>query len=87
MADTLGNIAFLDRDTKRLEDARKAYDETLSIGRKLAATDPDRYLSGMASTLMAIGIDGMSTGRMKRAAPTGRPWPRCANAHRPIPRV
>ena len=39
----------------RMEEARKAYEESLAIFRKLAASNPDTYLPYVARVLVGIG--------------------------------
>ncbi len=47
----LGSLANLNDDLNRADDAEREYKEALSIRRRLAATNPDRYDSDVANTL------------------------------------
>ena len=51
IAATLNNLAILDRDQKRMEAARKEFEEALEIRRELAQKNPDTYLPDVADAL------------------------------------
>ena len=56
VAATLNNLGILHRAQNRMEEARLAVDEALSIRRELAGTNPDAYLPYVADTLSYLGI-------------------------------
>src|SRR6266566_4453521 len=56
IAATLNNLAILDRDQKRMEAARKEFEEALEIRRELAQKNPDTYLPDAAETLNNLAI-------------------------------
>ena len=45
MAQTLNDLALLDRDQKRMEAARKALEEALGIYERFAERNPERFQS------------------------------------------
>src|SRR5438876_9589144 len=51
IAATLNNRALLDQDQKRIEEARKGFEEALKIRRELALKNPDNYLQNVAKKL------------------------------------
>src|SRR5439155_691694 len=51
IATTLNNLAVLYRATQRMKEAETAYQEALSIRRRLAEANPDAYLPNVAMTL------------------------------------
>src|SRR5947199_112039 len=51
IAMTLNNLAMLDGDQNRAEEARKGFEEALKIRRELAKKNPDAYLPDLAMTL------------------------------------
>jgi tetratricopeptide (TPR) repeat protein len=55
VATTLNNLGILHLDQNRMEEARKAYDEALTIRRQLAKQNPEAYLPDLAGTLNNLG--------------------------------
>jgi tetratricopeptide (TPR) repeat protein len=56
VATTLNNLGVLHSAEDRLKEARKAYEEALTIRRKLAEQNPAAYLPDVAMTLNHLGI-------------------------------
>src|SRR6266446_5855767 len=70
--DTRSNLGIPDRDQNRMEEARKEYEESLKIYRKLVQKDPEAYLPSVAATLNNLGILDRDKTRMKEALKTYR---------------
>jgi tetratricopeptide (TPR) repeat protein len=71
LGDTLNNLALLDRDQNRAEQARQEYEEALKIRRELAQKDLDAYLPGVAQTLNNLRGMDYAEHRMKEAQAAG----------------
>jgi tetratricopeptide (TPR) repeat protein len=57
----------LDTETKRLDEARRQYEEAVEIYRKLAPRSPDTYLPNMATTLGNLGNLARRQNRLEEA--------------------
>jgi tetratricopeptide (TPR) repeat protein len=57
----------LDRDQNRMDEARQAYDEALTIRRRLALQNPETYLADLAMTLNHLGVLDSGQNRMDEA--------------------
>jgi len=55
LADTHHNLGLLDRDQKRMEEARQEYEKALQIRRELAQKNPETFLPEIAATLNDMG--------------------------------
>ena len=55
MATTLNNLAILDGEQSREEEASREYEEALTIRRELAQRNPEAYLPYVATTLNNLG--------------------------------
>ncbi|MBB3181160.1 tetratricopeptide repeat protein [Variovorax sp. Sphag1AA] len=67
VATTLNNLGNLLSDESRMAEARKAYEESLSIRRTLAHKNPDVYLRDVAATLNNLGVLNRDENRMADA--------------------
>ena len=60
-------MAVLDSDQKRMEAARKGFEEALKICRELAKKNPDTYLPDVARTLNNLAVLDSDQNRMEAA--------------------
>ena len=67
VAMTLNNLGVLHRAQNRMEEARKAHEESLKIRRALAEKNPDTYLPDVAKTLNNLGVLHREQNRMEEA--------------------
>jgi tetratricopeptide (TPR) repeat protein len=67
LAVTLNNLGILDRNEKRMGEARNDYVEALKIRRELAQKNPDVYLPDVAETLNNLALLDRDQNRMEGA--------------------
>ncbi len=67
LANTLNNLGILDQDQNRMEEARTAFEEALTIRRQLAQQDPETHLPYVATTLNNLGRLHAAQSRMEEA--------------------
>jgi tetratricopeptide (TPR) repeat protein len=67
VAETLNNIGVLDRDRKRIKEAREELGEALQIRRELAQKNPESYLPKVAETLSNLAVLDRIQNRMDEA--------------------
>jgi tetratricopeptide (TPR) repeat protein len=66
-AGVLMNLANMQRDTGRYQEAESTYTEALEICRKQAETNPEAYLTHLTGTLINLGALRANIGRYKEA--------------------
>ncbi len=67
LAMTASNLEGLDTEQKRMDEARRHFEEALKIYRQLAQQNPDTYLPDMAAKLISLGNLDLPRNRMDEA--------------------